>query len=58
MYIKYIKRTLTFPTATNAGMIAGVTVGCIVALILIILFLVFMWTRRKDAEEDLANEIK
>uniref|UniRef100_A0A8C1VLI4 Endothelial cell adhesion molecule a n=1 Tax=Cyprinus carpio TaxID=7962 RepID=A0A8C1VLI4_CYPCA len=45
-------------TSTNAGMIAGVTVGCIVALILIILFLVFMWTRRKDAEEDLANEIK
>ncbi|XP_052423799.1 endothelial cell adhesion molecule a isoform X1 [Carassius gibelio] len=45
-------------TSTNAGMIAGVTVGCIVALILIILFLVFMWTRRKDTEEDLANEIK
>lgn len=52
------KCTLTFPTATNAGMIAGVTVGCIVALILIILFLVFMWTRRKDTEEDLANDIK
>ncbi|KAK7120632.1 hypothetical protein R3I94_020577 [Phoxinus phoxinus] len=45
-------------TSTNAGMIAGVTVGCIVALILIILFLFFMWTRRKEAEEDLANEIK
>ncbi len=39
-------------------MIAGVTVGCIVALILIILFLFFMWTRRKDTEEDLANDIK
>uniref|UniRef100_A0A673JSS5 Endothelial cell-selective adhesion molecule-like n=1 Tax=Sinocyclocheilus rhinocerous TaxID=307959 RepID=A0A673JSS5_9TELE len=45
-------------TSTNAGMIAGVTVGCIVALILIILFFFFMWTRRKDTEEDLANEIK
>ncbi|XP_077098515.1 endothelial cell adhesion molecule a isoform X2 [Siphateles boraxobius] len=45
-------------TSTNAGMIAGVTVGCIVALILIILFLFFMWTRRKETEEDLANEIK
>ncbi|XDV54356.1 hypothetical protein PO909_022658 [Leuciscus waleckii] len=45
-------------TSTNAGMIAGVTVGCIVALILIILFLFFMWTRRKDTEEDLANDIK
>lgn len=45
-------------TSTNAGMIAGVTVGCIVALILIILFLFFMWTRRKETEEDLANDIK
>ncbi|XP_048036716.1 endothelial cell adhesion molecule a isoform X1 [Megalobrama amblycephala] len=45
-------------TSTNAGMIAGVTVGCIVALILIILFLFFMWTRRKDTEEDFANDIK
>ncbi|XP_059401111.1 endothelial cell-selective adhesion molecule-like [Carassius carassius] len=45
-------------TSTYAGMIAGVTVGCIVALILIVLFFVFMWTRRKDTEEDLANEIK
>ncbi|XP_026075701.1 endothelial cell-selective adhesion molecule-like isoform X1 [Carassius auratus] len=44
-------------TSTNAGMIAGVTVGCILALILIILFFVFMWTRRKDTEEDLANDI-
>uniref|UniRef100_A0A8C1WCJ4 Endothelial cell adhesion molecule a n=1 Tax=Cyprinus carpio TaxID=7962 RepID=A0A8C1WCJ4_CYPCA len=45
-------------TSTNAGMIAGVTVSCIVALILIILFFVFIWTRQKDTEEDLANEIK
>ncbi|TRY88280.1 hypothetical protein DNTS_009326 [Danionella cerebrum] len=45
-------------TSTNAGMIAGVTVGCIVALVLIIIFLIFMWTKRKDIEEDPANEIK
>ncbi|XP_051973984.1 endothelial cell-selective adhesion molecule-like [Xyrauchen texanus] len=45
-------------TSTNAGVIAGATVGCVVGLILIILFLVFIWTRRKDTEEDLANEIK
>nr|ACN91268.1 endothelial cell-specific adhesion molecule [Danio rerio]CAP71896.1 unnamed protein product [Danio rerio] len=45
-------------TSTNAGMIAGVTFGCIVALILIVIFLIFMWTRRKDTEEDLANDIK
>ncbi|XP_050977453.1 endothelial cell adhesion molecule a [Labeo rohita] len=45
-------------TSTNAGMIAGVTFGCIVALVLITVFLIFMWTRRKETEEDLANEIK
>lgn len=48
----------SFCPATNAGMIAGVTFGCIVAVILIVIFLIFMWTRRKDTEEDLANDIK
>ncbi|XP_030648382.1 endothelial cell adhesion molecule a [Chanos chanos] len=45
-------------TSTNAGVIAGATVGAVVGFILIILFLVFLWTRRKESEEDLANEIK
>lgn len=45
--------------AANAGVIAGATVGALVGLILIILVIVFMCTRRKkDTEEDLANDIK
>lgn len=44
---------------SNAGVIAGATVGALVGLILIILVIVFMCTRRKkDTEEDLANDIK
>ncbi|KAK3550363.1 hypothetical protein QTP86_025131 [Hemibagrus guttatus] len=46
-------------TSSNAGVIAGATVGALVGLILIILVIFFLWTRRrKDAEEDLANDIK
>ncbi|KAB5543539.1 hypothetical protein PHYPO_G00080360 [Pangasianodon hypophthalmus] len=46
-------------TSTNAGVIAGATVGALVGLILIILVIVFLWTRkRKDTEDDLANDIK
>lgn len=46
-------------TSSNAGVIAGATVGALVGLILIMLVIVFLWTqRRKDAEEDLANDIK
>lgn len=45
--------------ATNAGMIAGATIGAFVGLILIIIVIIFLWTRRrKDSEEDLANDIK
>ncbi|XP_057177031.1 endothelial cell adhesion molecule a isoform X2 [Triplophysa rosa] len=45
-------------TSTNAGVIAGATVGCIVGVVLIILVIFFLWTRRKDTEDDIANEIK
>ncbi|TSK16169.1 Endothelial cell-selective adhesion molecule [Bagarius yarrelli] len=46
-------------TSSNAGVIAGATVGALVGLILIMLIVVFFWTRRKkEAEEDLANDIK
>ncbi|KAF7701225.1 endothelial cell adhesion molecule a [Silurus meridionalis] len=46
-------------TLNKAGVIAGATVGALVGLILIIIVLVFLWTRRrKDTEEDLANDIK
>lgn len=45
-------------TATNAGVIAGATVGSVVGFILILLVLIFLWTRRRDTEDDLANDIK
>ncbi|XP_063058812.1 endothelial cell adhesion molecule a [Engraulis encrasicolus] len=45
-------------TATRAGVIAGATVGSVIGFILLILFLIFLWTRRRDTEDDLANEIK
>lgn len=45
-------------TATNAGVIAGATVGSVVGFILILLVLIFLWTRRRDAEDELANDIK
>lgn len=47
-----------FSSATNAGVIAGATVGCIVGVVLILLVIFFLWTRRKDTEDDIANEIK
>ncbi|XP_041948121.1 endothelial cell adhesion molecule a [Alosa sapidissima] len=45
-------------TATNAGVIAGATVGSVIGFILILLVLIFLWTRRRDTEDDLANDIK
>ncbi|XP_012683119.1 endothelial cell adhesion molecule a [Clupea harengus] len=45
-------------TATNAGVIAGATVGSVVGFILIILVLIFLWTKRREVEDDLANDIK
>ncbi|XP_041742288.1 endothelial cell-selective adhesion molecule-like isoform X2 [Coregonus clupeaformis] len=45
-------------TSTNAGMIAGATVGSVLGFIFIILFLVCLLRRRRDYEEDRANDIK
>ncbi|KAL0994531.1 hypothetical protein UPYG_G00123560 [Umbra pygmaea] len=45
-------------TATNAGVIAGATVAAILGLIFIILFLVFLMRRKRDSEDDDANDIK
>ncbi|KAL2094364.1 hypothetical protein ACEWY4_009083 [Coilia grayii] len=45
-------------TASKAGVIAGATVGSVVGFIIIILFLIFLWSRRRGTEDDLANEIK
>lgn len=45
--------------ATNVGMIVGATVGSVVGFIfLLLLCLVFLVKRRRDSEDDMANDIK
>ncbi|KAM8903296.1 endothelial cell-selective adhesion molecule isoform 3-T4 [Spinachia spinachia] len=45
-------------TSSNAGMIAAATLGSIVGLVAMGLFLIFILRRRGDSEEEMANEIK
>ncbi|XP_038550009.1 endothelial cell-selective adhesion molecule [Micropterus salmoides] len=45
-------------TSSNAGMIAAATLGLIVGLVAMVLFLIFILRRRGDTEEEIANEIK
>ncbi|XP_051253272.1 endothelial cell-selective adhesion molecule isoform X2 [Dicentrarchus labrax] len=45
-------------TSSNAGMIAAATLGSIVGLVAMALFLIFILKRRRDTEEEIANEIK
>ncbi|XP_029301742.1 LOW QUALITY PROTEIN: endothelial cell-selective adhesion molecule [Cottoperca gobio] len=45
-------------TSSNAGMIAAATLGSIVGLVAMVLFLIFILRRRRDTEEEMANEIK
>ncbi|KAI3373316.1 hypothetical protein L3Q82_006390 [Scortum barcoo] len=50
---------LDIVSSTNVGMIVGATVGSVVGFIfLLLLCLVFLVKRRRDNEDDLANEIK
>ncbi|KAG7471335.1 hypothetical protein MATL_G00123530 [Megalops atlanticus] len=49
---------LEVSASTNAGVIAGATVGSVVGFVAIVLFLVFILRRRRDTEEDMANDIK
>ncbi|XP_035522513.1 endothelial cell adhesion molecule a [Morone saxatilis] len=50
---------LEIVSSTNVGMIAGATVGSVVGFILLLLLcLVFLVKRRRDNEDDMANEIK
>nr|XP_040037808.1 endothelial cell adhesion molecule a [Gasterosteus aculeatus aculeatus] len=50
---------LEIVTSTNVGVIAGATVGSVVAVILLLLLcFVFLVKRRRDNEDDMANEIK
>ncbi|XP_054651037.1 endothelial cell-selective adhesion molecule isoform X2 [Dunckerocampus dactyliophorus] len=45
-------------TSSNAGMIAAATLGSMVGLVAMALFLIFVLRRRRDTEEETANEIK
>ncbi|KAM6933584.1 endothelial cell-selective adhesion molecule isoform 1-T1 [Xenentodon cancila] len=45
-------------TSSNAGMIAAATLGSVVGLVAMVLFLIFLLKRRRDSEEEMANEIK
>ncbi|XP_013867871.1 endothelial cell-selective adhesion molecule [Austrofundulus limnaeus] len=45
-------------TSTNAGVIAAATLGSVVGLVAMVLLLIFILRRRRDTEEELANEIK
>ncbi|XP_029571216.1 endothelial cell-selective adhesion molecule isoform X1 [Salmo trutta] len=45
-------------TSSNSGAIAAATLGSIVGLVAIILFLIFMLRRRDHEEEEIANDIK
>ncbi|XP_019940867.2 endothelial cell adhesion molecule a [Paralichthys olivaceus] len=50
---------LEIVSSTNVGMIVGATVGSVAAFILLLLIcLVFLVRRRRDSEDDMANEIK
>ncbi|XP_056267463.1 endothelial cell adhesion molecule a [Pseudoliparis swirei] len=52
---------LEIVSSTNVGMIVGATLGAAVGLIVLILLLVclvFLLKRRRDNEDDMANEIK
>lgn len=44
--------------ASNAGVIAATTLGSIVGLVAMVLLLIFILRRRRDTEEEIANEIK
>ncbi|KAM9317606.1 endothelial cell-selective adhesion molecule [Pholidichthys leucotaenia] len=45
-------------TSSNTGMIAATTLGSVVGLVAVVLFLIFLLRRRRDTEEEIANEIK
>lgn len=45
-------------TSSNAGVIAAATLGSVVGLVAMVLFLIFILRRRGDTEEEIANEIK
>ncbi|KAG7483569.1 hypothetical protein MATL_G00039780 [Megalops atlanticus] len=53
----YINLEITTP-ATNVGVIAGATIGSVVGLVAIVMFLILILRRKSDTEDDMANDIK
>nr|XP_009289979.1 endothelial cell-selective adhesion molecule isoform X1 [Danio rerio] len=49
---------LEVSTPNNAWVIAGATVGSVVGLMALVLFLIFILRRNRDTEEEMANDIK
>lgn len=49
---------LHFSAANNAWLIAGATVGSVVGLVALALFLIFVLRRSRDTEDEIANDIK
>ncbi|XP_016374408.1 endothelial cell-selective adhesion molecule-like isoform X1 [Sinocyclocheilus rhinocerous] len=49
---------LEVSTPNNAWVIAGATVGSVVGLMALVLFLIFILRRNHDTEEEMANDIK
>ncbi|KAK2831262.1 hypothetical protein Q7C36_016348 [Tachysurus vachellii] len=49
---------LEVSTLSNAWLIAGATVGSVVGFVALVLFLVFIFRRECDTEDEIANEIK
>ncbi|KAK0133278.1 Endothelial cell-selective adhesion molecule [Merluccius polli] len=45
-------------TSSNTGVIAAATLGSVVGLVGMVLVLIFILRRRRDTEEEIANEIK
>lgn len=55
--VSMLKAVICFP-ASNGGVIAAATLGSIVGLVAMVLFLIFILRKRRDTEEEIANEIK
>ncbi|KAK2847415.1 hypothetical protein Q5P01_010414 [Channa striata] len=45
-------------TSSSAGVMVGATLGSVLGLVAIVLFFLFILKRRRDTEEEVANEIK
>ncbi|XP_072569761.1 endothelial cell-selective adhesion molecule [Paramormyrops kingsleyae] len=49
---------LEVSTVSNAGVIAGATIGALLGLVAIVFFVYFILKRKKESEDDIANDIK